>query len=236
MFSSNTILALIIIAGITYAIAARKLTVIAALTGGVVAYLVFVGAGFTGVAMMTAFFIMGSAATSWQANKKLVFDAANEHKTGRSAAQVLANAGVAGALGLFTLFYHQQHPLLILMMAASFASAAADTLSSELGTVYGKRFFNIISLKPDERGLDGVISLEGTLAGLAGSIIIAVIYAFGFGWDINILWIILAGTAGNLSDSAMGALLERKSYIGNNTVNLLNTLIAALVMLLIYII
>jgi uncharacterized protein (TIGR00297 family) len=99
--------------------------------------------------------------------------------------------------------------------------------------VYGKRFFNIITLKPDQRGLDGVISLEGTLIGIAGSCVIAVIYAVGFGWDLNLVWVVIAGTVGNLSDSLLGALLERKHYISNNAVNFLNTLIAALVVLLI---
>lgn len=214
--------------------AARKLTFAAALTGGVVASSVFIGAGFTGIAMMTTFFILGSAATSFQQNKKQAFTIAEERKSGRTTGQVLANAGVGGIAGLLVLLYPQLTHLLALMMAASFASATADTLSSELGTVYGKRFYNIISLKPDQRGLDGVISMEGILTGIAGSCVIAVIYAIGFGWDLNLIWIVVAGTIGNLSDSVMGSLLERKLYIGNNTVNFLNTLIAALVMLLLY--
>lgn len=234
MFSGYTLLILIIITGIIYSVAARKLTFAAALTGGVVAYSVFIGAGFTGIAMMTTFFILGSAATSFQQNKKQAFTIAEERKSGRTTGQVLANAGVGGIAGLLVLLYPQLTHLLALMMAASFASATADTLSSELGTVYGKRFYNIISLKPDQGGLDGVISLEGTLTGIAGSCVIAVIYAIGFGWDLNLIWIVVAGTIGNLSDSVMGSLLERKHYIGNNTVNFLNTLIAALVMLLFY--
>ena len=234
MFSGYSLLVLIIIAGIIYSVAARKLTFAAALTGGLVAYGVFIGAGFTGIAMMTTFFILGSAATSFQQNKKQAFTIAEERKSGRTTGQVLANAGVGGITGLLVLLYPQLTHLLVLMMAASFASATADTLSSELGTVYGKRFYNIITLKPDQRGLDGVISLEGTLTGIAGSCVIAVVYAIGFGWDLNIIWIVIAGTIGNLSDSVMGSLLERKHYIGNNIVNFLNTLIAALVMLLLY--
>jgi len=234
MFNSNILLAAIIIAGIGYSVIAKKLTVNAALTGGVVAYLVFTGAGFTGIAMMTSFFILGSAATSWQQNKKQAFTTAEEHKSGRTTGQVLANAGVPAIIGILVLFYPRYSHLFTLMMAAGFASATADTLSSELGTVYGKRFFNIISLKPDQRGLNGVISMEGMLLGVAGSLIIALAYAIGFGADLNMVWIVIAGTVGNLSDSAMGALLERKGIIGNNAVNFLNTLIAALVMLLFY--
>ncbi len=232
MLVQNILFALIIIAGMTYSIMAKKLTVPAAITGALVAYFVFTGARFTGVAMMTAFFILGSAATSWQSAKKDAFVIEHERKGGRTIGQVLANAGVAGICGLLTFLFPQYAGLWVLMMAASFASATADTLSSELGTVYGKRFFNIITLKPDQRGLDGVISVEGTLIGIVGSCIIAVIYAMGFGLGINSLWLVIAGTVGNVTDSLLGALLERKNFITNNAVNFLTTLIAALVMLL----
>lgn len=227
-------LALILIAGIGYSVSARKLTVVAALTGALVACLVFVGAGYTGVAMMTTFFILGSAATSWQHHQKQNFTTAEEHKSGRTAGQVLANAGVAAIAGILVLIFPVYAPVWVLMMAASFASATADTLSSELGTIYGRRFFNVITWKPDQRGLDGVISLEGTLIGIGGCIIIAVVYAISFSWDSRLFSIIIAGTMGNLTDSVLGATLERRGYIGNNMVNFFNTLTAALIMLLIY--
>ena len=230
------LLALILIAGMVYSISARKLTPVAAITGAVVACLAFAGAGYTGVAMMTTFFILGSAATSLQKHKKQSFANSEEHRSGRSAAQVLANAGVGAITGFLVLLFPVYTTLWVLMMAASFASATADTLSSELGTVYGRRFFNIITLKPDQRGLDGVISLEGTLVGIGGSCVIALVYVIGFGWSDSLIWIVIAGTIGNLTDSVLGALLERRGYMGNNTVNFLNTLIAALVILLIYLI
>ncbi|MDN5284938.1 MAG: hypothetical protein JWR38_1212 [Mucilaginibacter sp.] len=227
-------LILILIAGIGYSISARKLTVSAAITGAIVAFLVFAGASYSGIALMTAFFILGSTATSWQHHQKQNFVTVQEHKSGRSAGQVLANAGVGAITGILTLLFPLYTQLWVLMLAASFASATADTLSSELGTVYGRRFFNIITWKPDQRGLDGVISLEGTLIGVSGCMVIAVIYAIGYGWNSWIIAIIIAGTVGNLADSILGATLERRGYIDNNTVNFLNTLIAALVMLLIY--
>ena len=114
------------------------------------------------------------------------------------------------------------------MIAGSFAAAAADTLSSELGNVYGSRYYNILTFRKDTRGLNGVVSLEGSLLGIAGSVVIAGIYGFAYGWSPGPLYIVLAGTAGNLVDSLLGATWERKHYLSNNGVNFLTTLIGAL--------
>ena len=135
---------------------------------------------------------------------------------------------MAGIPGLLVWFFPEQRELLQLMMAAALASATADTLSSELGTVYGKRFYNILSFKNDKRGENGVVSIEGTLIGIFGSILIAVVYAIGFGWNSQLGWIVIAGTFGNIADSILGATLERKNYLKNDAVNFINTVIAAL--------
>jgi uncharacterized protein (TIGR00297 family) len=145
---------------------------------------------------------------------------------------VLANAGVAGILGLLAWQIPAHAPLFRLMLAGSFASAAADTLASELGNVYGRRYYNILTCKPDQRGLDGVVSLEGTLLGLAGSAVIAAAYCLGAGWRPAFWRLLLAGTAGNLADSLLGATLERRHFLNNDAVNSLNTLVGALVVAL----
>ena len=207
----------------------QKLTVKGAMTGAGIATLIFSGAGYTGLGMLAAFFILGTLSTAWGKKEKLQFKAKGDQSGKRNAGQVLANGGVAAIMGLLIYFIPAKTELLRLMIAGSLASAMADTLSSELGMIYGRRFYNIISWKRDTRGLDGVISLEGTLIGIVGSIIISIIYAVGFGWDNKILIVIIAGTIGNLADSVLGALWERKHYLGNDAVNFLNTLIAAIV-------
>ncbi len=227
---SILLLSLFLCIGAVYSISARKLTIPAAATGVALALFVYLGAGWTGFAMMTIFFILGSVATAWKLKWKQQQGLAENEKGTRTTMQVIANAGVPAILGLFSLvFTGPVHPVLHVMIAAAFAAATADTLSSELGNVYGSRYYNVLTFKKDQRGLNGVISPEGTLIGLSGSLLIAFIYSAGFGWDTNMIGIIvLAGTIGNISDSILGATLEREQWIGNNMVNFLNTSFAAL--------
>ncbi len=217
---------LIIVAGAILSVIAKKLTFSGAIAGAGVGLLVFAGGGYTGFIMLVAFFLLGTLATSWKKQEKHRFKAKSDRSVKRNAGQVLANGGVPAILGLLVLWMPSHSGLSRLMMAAALSSAMADTLSSELGMVYGRWFFNILTFKKESKGLDGAISISGTLIGIAGSVVIAFIYCLNFG---RTFWlIILAGTIGNLADSILGATYERKGVIGNNAVNFLNTLIAAL--------
>lgn len=215
--------------GMGYSARAGKLTTAAVWTGGLLGVLIFLGAGFTGLALLALFFGLGTAASAWKVADKRRLGLAEENQGRRTAGQVLANAGVAGALGLLGWQFPAHSPLMQLMLAGSFAAATADTLASELGNVYGRRYYNILTLRPDTRGLNGVVSLEGTLLGAAGSALLAAVYCLSYGWGPAFWWLLLAGTVGNLTDSVLGATLERRQYLTNNAVNLLNTLVGALV-------
>ncbi|HET6256770.1 MAG TPA: DUF92 domain-containing protein [Puia sp.] len=229
MTLSDWIVLVILLAGLLFSIGRRKLTVPAALTGAVVGWVVYAGGGLTGLTMMTVFFILGTAATSWKKDRKLEIRSHAAHQTTRTTAQVLANAGVAGIAAGLNLLLKDKLALLQIMMAGCFASAAADTLSSELGMVYGWRFFNIMTGRPDRKGLDGVVSLEGMLIGTAAAAIIALVYVIFQGWNVRtFLIIVFAGTFGNWVDSVLGAIFERKGRLSNNMVNFFNTLAAAL--------
>jgi uncharacterized protein (TIGR00297 family) len=225
----NYLIYFLLLAGILLSIVAKKLTVPAALLGGIIGLLVFMGGGYTGIAMLTLFFVLGSTATALGLKKKQEIDAANENTSRRAAGQVMANGGIAAILGAIAWYKPESAHILQLMMAGSLATATADTLSSELGTLLGRRFYNAVSFKKDKPGLDGVISMEGTLIGIAGALVIAVSYSIGHGWNNELFWIILAGGIGNFADSLLGATLERKHLIGNNLVNFLTTFTGAMV-------
>jgi uncharacterized protein (TIGR00297 family) len=211
----------------------NKLTLPASISGGIIAMLVYFCAGITGFCMMATFFIMAILATAYKKTEKK--RAANDHPEKRNVRQVWANGGIAGLAGALSFFIEDKF-IFPLMIACVFSSAAADTISSELGLVKGKTFINILTFQPDRKGLDGVISIEGCLWGLAASILIAGIYYLGFGSLSHFFIIILAGTIGNLSDSLMGAVWERKGWIGNDAVNLMNTIIAAMAGWVLYLI
>lgn len=225
------LLLLLLAAGVLFSVKRRKLTHWAAFTGALTALLLYMGTGFAGVLLMTAFFIIGTAATSHKKYQKLKIN--DDDNAPRDTWQVLANSGTAAILSVAAMLFPAHRDEMLLMIAGAFATAAADTTSSELGVIYGRNFYNIISWKKDQRGLDGVISLEGTLLGLAGGLLIALVYSLfaGLGWPVAA--IALAGAAGNFADSLLGAILERKQVIDNNMVNFLATLAGAIAVALI---
>lgn len=224
MTITDILIYILLASGASFSFIKDKLTLPGAITGLIVGLLIYEGTGLAGFSMLCLFFITGSWATGWHKEQKNI----NEASQPRTAWQVLANAGIAAVLAIIAFIKPDLSSLLLVMMAGSFASAMADTVSSELGMIYGKRFFNIITFKKDQRGLNGVVSIEGTLIGLAAAAVIAFIFSLYTDWN-NMVIIIMAGFVGNLLDSVLGATLESKGIIGNNTVNLLNTLTGAVV-------
>lgn len=220
-----------IIGVIIYCLRAGKLTLPAAIAALSIGVLVAAGGGPKGVGLLFTFFALGVWATGHRKDLKAKIPTEATHSQGRTAGQVFANGGVAALMALLALIDNEQTELYQLMLAASLASALADTASSELGMVYGRNFFNILSFKKEPKGLDGVVSLEGTIIGAAGAAIISLIHS---GISQLSLIVLIAGILGNLADSLLGAAFERKHLISNNVVNFLNTLLAALVAALLY--
>ena len=206
--------------------------------GGIVAWitgmLIFIGSGWAGLSMLVVFFLLGSWSTFLGINKKAKLGLVAEKDSKRNAGQVFANSGTGLLLAICSIIFPTYYSIFLLLFAAAFSSATADTMSSELGNLYGKYFYNIITLKEDARGLNGVISIEGTLFGIAGSCAIACIYSVFNGFGINTSIIVFAGTLGNISDSLIGATAERKGLVSNNAVNFLNTAVGALAAFLMY--
>ncbi|RYY41320.1 MAG: DUF92 domain-containing protein [Chitinophagaceae bacterium] len=237
--SGVLLIVILIVALAAIAVLLRKLTPAGGAAGAVVAWALYSGLDYPGLALLGLFFILGTLATSYR--KKWKEKAGlRDNIVGRRAVQVWANGGVAAvcALGavLTRMWQHGEcmpgrhlEQGLQLAAAAALSSATADTLASELGNAWGSRYINIRSLRRDVRGVDGAISLEGSLAGLAGSVLIATIYFFLLKNSLGAaLLLVAAGTLGNAADSWLGATLQRRGILNNDAVNFCNTLLAAL--------
>ncbi|MEG4838636.1 TIGR00297 family protein [Microcoleus sp. B9-D4] len=120
--------------------------------------------------------------------------------------------------------------LLLLGYAASFCTKLSDTCASEIGKAYGKRTFLITSLQPVPRGTEGAVSLEGTIAGIVGSILIALLsWAVGLIDLTGILFCVIAAFIATNIESVIGATVQSKfEWLTNEVVNFFNTLIGAI--------
>ncbi|WP_346239450.1 DUF92 domain-containing protein [Niabella insulamsoli] len=229
MFHEDWLLMVIVAAGILLSVFFRKLTWSAALLGGLICILIYSAAGWGRVACMAAFFGIGIGVTSFRLKEKQAAGLAERDKGKRKAGQVFANGAVAAIISVAACFFPFIKEQALVLIAACFASATADTVSSEMGNIYGRRFYHVLSFKKVQRGANGVVSAEGTGFGILGSMAIAVIYYCFEPSAPDSFIIIIAGTLGNLLDSVLGAAFENRGYLSNDAVNFLNTAGAAIV-------
>ena len=119
--------------------------------------------------------------------------------------------------------------LLKIGFAASFAAKLADTFGSEIGKRFGGKTYLITSLKKVERGSEGGISLEGTLASIFGSIFMAFIMLCLSIISTKSQFIIVSvsGFLATLTESFIGAKYQNKYNLSNEMVNTIQTSISA---------
>ena len=222
------IIIVLIFASISYYL--KKVSLSGAIVGAIISFLLLWN-NWVNFLLFGLFFVLGSVATKWQFERKRQLNVLQENEGIRTWIHASANGGIPALFSLLALLF-PEFASLTYAATVAIAAALSDTLSSELGNVYGSRYIDILSFKKGKRGDDGVISLEGTLFGVLGSLLIAVLFGVLTVNYTVILPITIAGFAGNLMDSYLGATLQRKGWINNHFVNFLNTLFAAFLLIL----
>jgi len=108
-------------------------------------------------------------------------------------------------------------------------SCPGDTLASEIGKAYGKTCYLSTTLKRVPPGTEGAVSLEGTLAGVAGSLVIAgYATAVGLVTPAMVPVAAVAAFVATTCESWLGATLQGGIFT-NEVINFINTLIGAVV-------
>lgn len=135
--------------------------------------------------------------------------------------------------------------------AAVIAGATADTWATEFsGRFHNARTYLITTFKKVEQGTDGAISIPGTLATLAGSASIAILWLAlknQIGLNDYFFLILVSGLAGSLADSFAGALFQTsvengvlkhtqstRFSLNNDHVNIIGTGFAAITAIIWY--
>lgn len=145
-----------------------------------------------------------------------------EPRRGRRAAQIVANLGVAGLCGAGV------SVAWFAACLAALAEATADTVSSEMGQALGGATWMITTGRRVSAGTDGGVSLMGTVLGVVAAAVVAAASALIGAISFQIALIVfIAGVAGLLFDSVLGATVERRGWMGNDWVNFASTAFAA---------
>ncbi len=213
------------------ALAARSVKKSGVVAGFMVGVTIFIFGGWQAYLILLLFFVMGTAATKVGYERKAARKIAQAEGGRRGARHAVANCGVA-AFAAFLAWASPWSDIFMLGLVAAFATAAFDTVSSEIGQVYGRRTFLITTLRRVPPGTDGAISLEGTLAGLLAAVILAgaalLMGMLGGLGSTGAALAVAGALIGTTLESFLGATVEALEMIDNEAINFTNTLAGAL--------
>jgi uncharacterized protein (TIGR00297 family) len=203
-----------------------------AVAGAIIGAVVFACAGWQGWTLLLATFAAATATSRLGLRRKAILGIAEERGGRRGAGNAIANTGVAAiACAMATLTY--AHEAALVAFVAALTAGGSDTIASEIGKAWGRRTYLVTGLRPVPPGTSGAVSLEGTIAGLAGA---AALAACGVALQLapaSALGAIVGGAiAGSVVESVMGATLEAPGIVNNDVLNFINTATAALAALL----
>ena len=203
--SSTALAVALSVAGAGFA--ARALTARGALIAALVGTVILTWSGWAGGAALAAFFLLSNVLPHLLPSRAHPTGDAKEDR--RDARQVLANGGAA-AIGAFVC--RADASLALWTVAASLASAAADTWATVLGATSRTppRLLHVGAAVP--AGTNGGMTWQGSLGavGGAGSVALAAGMLGGEPHLVGAATII--GVAGMLLDSVLGATLQGRHH------------------------
>ena len=168
--------------------------------------------------LLIAFFASSSLLTRYKESAKVEVAEAFAKGGPRDLAQALANGGVAAAVAIvFGIAASNPAPaggtrLLLAAFVGAMAEANADTWATELGVLAKRKPRLITNGRVVAPGASGGVTWLGTLSGLSGAALIGGLAAlFRSDWQLLPIGAI-AGLAGSLFDSLLGATIQGIYY------------------------
>ena len=197
----------------------RWLSIGGALAAMVVGFMVFLFQPI-GWAFFVGFFMLGTGAGLF----RLVMQK-SPIENGRDQAQVLAK-GLPVALFALLAVGSGWQEFFQIALVGSIAAALADTLETEIGSLWAKKAFLLTNLEWVSPGTPGAVSLVGSLAGVSACVIIGVgAAAVEYIPWIGISPVIIGGFIATLVESWLSADTNRYEKLGPRGLNFLTTLL-----------
>ena len=177
--------------------------------------------GWTWGLVLISFFLTSSLLSHYRESLKQKLAEKFAKGSQRDIWQALANGGIGTLMALAYWFYPQ--PVLLAAFVAAMATVNADTWATELGVLSRRPPRLLTSWRAVEVGTSGGVTVLGTLAALAGALLIGCVavgllaiesVVAGSGHAIPALLPVSAsgGLIGSLFDSLLGATLQAIYY------------------------
>lgn len=190
----------------------------------VMGVVIIFSAGVHWLLLIVLFLVMSLLATKYSKKYKRSLGQFEGRRTSKN---VISNGVVACFMAAFGGYYLP----FVGGFIGAIATATADTLASEIGVLDSHPRL-ITTLQKVDPGTNGAVSPLGTTVAIIGAAIIGIAaYILGIvhnPWSVIIVSVI-SGTVGCFMDSILGALFENRGYITNEHVNLLATIVGAIV-------
>ena len=205
-----------------FAYRARAMDLSGLFSGALVGILLIVFADVRWFLVLLIFFALGSGTTRYRFDYKRRLGV-EEGKSGvRGYRNVFANGIVAAAAAV--LYGVTQHPACVALFLGAVATAAADTVASEIG-VTGKTPYLITTFERVRPGTNGGVTLVGEVVATAAAFVIGLVaLVIGVATPEMMLVTVAAGFVGTNADSLVGAVFENRGLIGNSGTNLAATI------------
>ncbi len=230
----------VILLGGAWLLPKKLLTTAGYWNAGLLGVIIWGGLGWRAYLVMVAYFIVGSGVTQIGLAEKEAAGIAEKRSGARGPENVWGSALVAAVCAIAAYLVSLTNAsspwidLFRLAYVASMATKLSDTCGSEVGKAYGKTTYLITTLRPVAPGTEGAVSLEGTIAGVVGSLLLAAVgcglgLISGSGLGICLIAALVATTI----ESLIGATVQEQfDWLTNELVNVVNTFIGAAIALL----
>ncbi len=186
-----------------FAYRARAMDLSGLFSGALIGLLLIVFADVRWFVILLVFFALGAGTTRYRFDYKRRIGVEQEKSGVRGYRNVFANGIVAAAAAV--LYGVTLHPACVALFLGAVATAAADTVASEIG-VTGQTPYLITTFERVRAGTNGGVTLVGeAAAGLAALVIGLIAFLLGVADPAMLLVTVAAGLVGTNVDSVIGA-------------------------------